>query len=114
MLDSPILQAPLLDHYGIDLGAARHVSYVLTQSFRYEYDAPVESLRQRLVIVPPARHGNQYRRAHLLAVNGAPARRRLRRDACGNAVAWLRAERVTHAIESRLAADRRVGVLAAV
>ena len=53
MLDSAIVQAPLLDHHGMDLGAARHVSYVLTQSFRYEYDAPVEALRQRLVIVPP-------------------------------------------------------------
>ena len=104
MLDPAIVQAPLLDHHGMDLGAARHIRYVLTQSFRYDYDAPVQSLRQRLVIVPPARHGNQYRRAHLLAVTGAAARRRLRRDAYGNAVAWLRAERVTHAIEFRLAA----------
>jgi transglutaminase-like putative cysteine protease len=64
----------------------------------------VESLRQRLVIVPPARHGNQYRRAHLLEVNGAPARRRVSRDAYGNVVAWLHADRVTQAIEFRLAA----------
>jgi transglutaminase-like putative cysteine protease len=103
-LDPGILEAPLVDHRGLDLGAARRVSYVLEQSFRYEYDAPVESLRQRLVIVPPARHGNQYRRAHLLEVNGAPVRRRLRRDAYGNVVAWLQAERVPQAIEFRLAA----------
>jgi len=31
----------------------------------------VESLRQRLVIVPPARHGHQYLRAHRLEVTGA-------------------------------------------
>ena len=103
-LDPGILTAPLVDHRGLDLGAARRVSYVLEQSFRYEYEAPVESLRQRLVIVPPARHGNQYRRAHLLEVNGAPSRRRLRRDAYGNVVAWLQAERVPRAIEFRLAA----------
>ena len=48
-----VLRAPVLDHRGLDLGAARRVRYVLEQSFRYEYDAPVESLRQRLVIVPP-------------------------------------------------------------
>ncbi len=104
MLDPSVLQAPLLDHRGLDLGAARNVNYVLQQSFRYEYDAPVESLRQRLVIVPPARHGNQYRRAHRLEVNGAPVRRRVSRDAYGNVVAWLHADRVTQAIEFRLAA----------
>ncbi len=104
MLDPSVLDAPLLDHRVLDLGAVRRVSYVLEQSFRYEYDAPVESLRQRLVIVPPARHGNQYRRAHRLDVNGAEARRRLRRDTDGNVVTLLWAERVTHAIEFRLVA----------
>jgi transglutaminase-like putative cysteine protease len=104
MLDPSVLQAPLLDHRGLDLGAVRKVNYILQQSFRYEYDAPVEALRQRLVIVPPARHGNQYRRAHLLEVNGAPVRRRVSRDAHGNVIAWLHADRVTHAIEFRLAA----------
>jgi len=78
MLDPAVLSASLLDHRGLDLGAAEHVRYVLEQSFRYEYDAPVQALRQRLVIVPPARHGNQYRRAHRLEVTGAPVRRRLR------------------------------------
>ncbi len=104
MLDPSVLQAPLLDHRGLDLGAVRTVNYVLQQSFRYTYDAPVESLRQRLVIVPPARHGNQYRRAHRLEVNGAQVRRRVSRDAHGNVIAWLHADRVTHAIEFRLAA----------
>ena len=104
MLDASVLRAPVLDHRGLDLAAVRRVRYVLEQSFRYEYDAPVESLRQRLVIVPPARHGNQYLRAHRLEVTGAQARRRVRRDAAGNVVAWLRAERVPHAIEFRLAA----------
>ncbi len=87
-LDTSVLHAPVLDHRGLDLAAARRVRYVLEQSFRYEYDAPVESLRQRLVIVPPARHGNQYLRAHRLEVTGAQVRRRVRRDAAGNVVAW--------------------------
>ena len=104
MLDSSVLSAPVLDHRRLDLGAAKRVRYVLEQQFRYEYDAPVRELRQRLVIVPPARHGNQRRLAHRLEVTGAAARRRVRRDADGNVVAWLEAERVTHAIEFRLAA----------
>lgn len=104
MLDPAVLSAPVLDHHRLDLSAARRVRYVLEQKFRYEYDAPVRELRQRLVIVPPARHGNQYRLAHRLEVTGARARRRVRRDADGNVVAWLEAEQVSHAIEFRLAA----------
>jgi transglutaminase-like putative cysteine protease len=104
MLDSSVLQAPVLDHRGLDLAAARRVRYVLEQSFRYEYDGPVQSLQQRLVIVPPPRHGNQYLRAHRLEVTGASVRRRVGRDAAGNVVAWLRADRVPQAIEFRLGA----------
>ena len=103
-LESSLLQGGLLDHRGLDLAGARRISYALEQRFRYEYDAPVHSLRQRLVIVPPACHGNQYLRAHELRVTGAQARRRVRRDAFGNVIAWLHADRVTHAIEFRLAA----------
>ena len=104
MLDPSVLRAPVLDHRGLDLAAARRVRYVLEQSFRYEYDSPVASLRQRLIIVPPARHGNQHLRAHRLEVTGAKARRRVRRDAAGNVVAWLSAEHVPEVIEFRLAA----------
>jgi transglutaminase-like putative cysteine protease len=104
MLDSQVLTAPLLDHHGLDLEAAGRVTYILRQSFRYDYDEPVKLLRQRLVIVPPIRHGGQHRRAHLLEVNGARARRRVGRDAHGNVVAWLRAERVAEAVEFRLTA----------
>ena len=102
-LSSP-LAAPLLDHRGLDLDAAGRITYILEQSFRYDYDAPVESLRQRLVVVPPARHGGQHRRAHRLEVAGARARHRLRLDVRGNVVAWLRAERVIQAVEFRVAA----------
>jgi transglutaminase-like putative cysteine protease len=104
MLDAQVLQAPLLDHRALDLEAARHLTYVIEQSFRYDYDAPVKSLRQRLVIIPPVRHGNQYLRGHLLEVSGARARRCLRRDRHGNLVAWVRSERVTQAVEFRLIA----------
>lgn len=104
MLDAEVLSAPLLDHRGLDLDAAGRVTYILDQGFRYDYDTPVASLRQRLVAVPKSRHGSQYRRAHLLTVTGARASCRLRRDAHGNAVAWLRAERVAQAVEFRITA----------
>jgi transglutaminase-like putative cysteine protease len=104
MLDVQALRASEIDHRGLDLDAARQVTYVIEQSFRYDYDAPVTSLRQRLVVIPPARHGGQYRRAHQLLVRGARARRYLCRDADGNAVAWMRSEHVAHSVEFRLAA----------
>ena len=104
MLDSAVLTAPLLDHRGLDLDAAGRVTYVLQQSFRYDYDAPVESLRQRLVVVPPAQHGSQHRRAHRLDVTGARARRSVRPDARGNMVARLHADRVERSVEFRLVA----------
>lgn len=102
MLDRSVLQAPLLDHESVDLDSARRITYVLEQSFRYDYDAPVRSLRQRLVIVPPTRHSSQCRRAHRLEVIGAAAQRCLRRDARGNVVASLRADHVRASIEFRL------------
>jgi hypothetical protein len=60
MLDPSILNAPLLDHRSLDLCAARRVQYVLEQSFRCEYDAPVRGCGSGW----SARHGSQYRRAH--------------------------------------------------
>jgi transglutaminase-like putative cysteine protease len=104
MLDSAVLAAPVLDHRALDLASARSVSYVLEQSFRYSYSAPVSALRQRLVVVPPACHGGQRLRAYRLAVIGAPARRRVRRDRHGNTVAWLHADEVAESIEFRFAA----------
>jgi transglutaminase-like putative cysteine protease len=104
MLSSELLSAPLLDHRGLDLDAASRVTYVLQQSFRYDYDQPVQALRQRLVIVPRSRHGNQHRRAHTLEVTGAQAERRVRRDSRGNVVTALLAEHVARSVEFRLAA----------
>ena len=104
MLDAAVLSAPVLDHRGLDLDAAERITYILRQQFRYVYDDTVTSLRQRLVIVPPPRHGDQYRRQHTLDVTGASAARRVRRDGQGNVVTWLRADTVTRAIEFRLTA----------
>ena len=52
------LDQPLVDLAGVDLDAAEHVTYVLRQTFRYDYAGPAADLRHRLVVVPRARHGN--------------------------------------------------------
>src|ERR1700761_5539625 len=97
-----VLDVPLLDHRDLDLSAARRVRYVLEQSFRYEYDAPVRSLRQRLMIVPPPGTGPHPLRANRLGGTGAPVSREVRRSVDGNHIALLRAEHVPAAIEFRL------------
>jgi transglutaminase-like putative cysteine protease len=104
---------PLLDHTSLDLEAARHITYRVEQRFRYTYDAPVTSVSQRLVVVPRPRHGDLYRRAHLVEVTGTRARRRTHQDSGGNTVVRVTAVRVEHSVEFRAVAVlecvRRVG-----
>jgi transglutaminase-like putative cysteine protease len=104
MLDQALLEAPTIDHRAVDLDGADRVTYLLEQTFRYEYPQPVEGLKQRLVALPPARHGNQYLRAHRLDVDGAAARRESRHDAHGNTVVRLRVDRVEQAVQFRIGA----------
>jgi transglutaminase-like putative cysteine protease len=55
------------------------------QRIRYDYSGPVTNVRQRLMVVPPLRHGRQRRVDWSLRVEGAPAESvRTRRDAFGN------------------------------
>jgi transglutaminase-like putative cysteine protease len=104
MLDQQLLHAPVLDHHDVDLDGADRVTYLLEQSFRYDYPRPVQRLRHRLVALPPARHGSQHLRAHRLDVHGAAARREIRRDARGNTVVRLRAERVERSVQFQVGA----------
>ena len=99
MLDQQLIHAPVLDHRNVDLDGAERVTYLLEQSFRYDYPGPVQQLRHRLVVLPPAHHGNQHVRAHRVDVRGAVARRVTRRDVRGNTVVRIRAERVERSVQ---------------
>ena len=99
MLDQQLIHAPVLDHRNVDLDGADRVTYLLEQSFRYDYSGPVQQLRHRLVVLPPAHHGNQHVRAHRVDVHGAVARRVTRRDVRGNTVVRIRAERVERSVQ---------------
>lgn len=81
-----LLGQPLLDVGDVDLGGASLLTYVLRQTFRYEYDRPVYQLRQRLVIVPVAAHGSARRRMHRLTVTAQDALVAKRRQRNGNLV----------------------------
>lgn len=73
--------------------------YLLSQTFRYDYSAPVRQLEQRLMVVPPAAHGDQRRVEHRVKVDGAIVRTATTRDGFGNHVVHVRALHVDQAIE---------------
>lgn len=59
----------LLDPRGVDWDRVRRTAYLIHQGYRYEYPGPIRDLRQRLVIVPPERFGDQRRVVHRLEVS---------------------------------------------
>ena len=103
MLDRAVLDAPLIDADDVDLEAAERVTYVLDQRMRYSYDAPIESLRHRLMVLPPLWHGDQHRLGYRLDVLGAQVRRSTRLDGRGNQVVRVSADRVETGVEFHLA-----------
>lgn len=46
----------------VDWGRVLRSRYLIDQTFRYRYPAPIAQLRQRLVIEPPHHHGRQWGR----------------------------------------------------
>jgi transglutaminase-like putative cysteine protease len=103
------LDRPLLDLDAVDLDGAESVTFLLHQVFRYAYDGPAYDVRQRLVALPRARHGNLHRRARHVAVD-AGAEPATRLDADGNEVVSVLLPVVPAAVEFTLAAlVERVG-----
>ena len=85
----------------MDWAAARRVSYLVEQSFRYDYPAPIRDLRHRLVVIPPERFGDQRRLDHRLEVDGSGTLVSDRFDEFGNLVVDVLAPKVVARIEFR-------------
>ena len=101
------LDQPLLELDSIDLDGAESVTYLLHQVFRYSYDGPAYQVRQRLVGLPRARHGNLHRRARHVTVTdaqGSAYRPVIHPDADGNEVVAVELPVVASAVEFTLAA----------
>jgi transglutaminase-like putative cysteine protease len=105
------LDQPLVDLGGVDLDAAEHVTYVLRQTFRYDYDGPASDLRHRLLVVPRALHGNLRRRVSDVRVSAPDAVVRRFRDRHGNPVVDVHLEVVPESVEFTIQAvlDRSGG-----
>jgi transglutaminase-like putative cysteine protease len=88
-----------IDPSSLNWASARRVSYLLRQSFRYEYPEPIRDLNHRLVVIPPERFGDQRRLRHQLSVNAADVSFENRKDRFGNVITDVFAPRVSGAIE---------------
>lgn len=88
-----------LDHRGVDWASVRWTAYLIHQHLRYEYPGRIHDLRQRLVIVPPERHGGQRLVTHKLEVSAPDVAVERTRDPFGNLVVSLAVTEVERAID---------------
>jgi transglutaminase-like putative cysteine protease len=85
---------------GDTLRGADRATYVLHQTIAYEYARPVSDLRQRLMVVPRQRHGDQQLVAHRFDARASGTKRVRRRvDRFGNAVVHVSVPVVEQTIE---------------
>ena len=83
----------------VDWSTARRVSYLLRQTFRYQYSEPIRNLNHRLVVIPPERFGDQLRVRHNLSVDRSGVSVADRCDRFGNVVFDVFAPSVADGIE---------------
>ena len=98
-----------IDPASVDWGSASRASYLLRQTFRYEYPEPIRDLNHRLVVIPPERFGDQRRLWHDVSVGLDGARLEKRSDRFGNMIVDVFAPRVPDAIEfvAEVSVERR-------
>jgi len=93
-----IASLDLLDPQGVDWSRVRRTAYLIHQIYRYEYPGPIRDLRQRLVIVPPERRGDQRRVVYRLEVSVPDHDTVEEQDAFGNTVLSIHVPHVAQAI----------------
>jgi transglutaminase-like putative cysteine protease len=91
------------------LAAASRASYLVRQTFRYEYPEPIRDLNHRLVVIPPERFGDQKRLWHHVSVASDGATLESRADRFGNVIVHAFAPQVTDTIEfvAEVSVERR-------
>src|SRR6266702_2944207 len=93
----------------VDWASARRASYLVRQTFRYEYPEPIRDLSHRLIVIPPERFGDQRRLWHDVTVGADRARVESRSDRFGNMIVDVFAPRVRDRIEfvAEVSVERR-------
>jgi transglutaminase-like putative cysteine protease len=99
----------MIDALAVDWSAVRRSTYLLEQTFRYDYPAPIRDLDHRLLVIPPERFGDQRRLEHKLEVGLPGARVENQVDRFGNVVVAVFAPRIASSVEftARVRLERR-------
>ena len=102
----------MIDPHAIDWTVVRRGSYLLEQTFRYEYPSPIRDLEHRLVVIPRERFGDQLRLDHRLLVGAGEASVEDRIDRFGNLVHAVFAPVVVDSAEftAKVWLERRAGL----
>jgi transglutaminase-like putative cysteine protease len=87
------------DHVTVPWDQVRRTSYLIRQQFRYDYPEPIRDLRQRLILVPPERHGDQRLISHRIETLARESAMRREIDEFGNLVVWITVESVPSAVD---------------
>jgi transglutaminase-like putative cysteine protease len=98
-----------LNPASVDWASARRASYLVRQTFRYEYPEPIRDLKHRLIVIPPERFGDQRRLWHDVLVESDGARIENRQDRFGNVIVDVFAPEVSESIEfvTEVSVERR-------
>ncbi|MDQ2785963.1 MAG: transglutaminase family protein [Chloroflexota bacterium] len=99
LLETMISSLGAFDHHDVEWENVRWTAYLIHQHLRYEYPGQIRDLRQRLVIVPPERHGGQRLVTHKLEVSAPLVAIQRERDDFGNHVVRLSVDYVERAID---------------
>ena len=90
-----------LDHRAVDWATAGSARYQVEQTFRYEYPGPIKDLRQRLLVIPPDRFGDQLLVDRALEVDAPDAVVENRLDRFGNLVFDVYTPAIARSVEFR-------------
>jgi transglutaminase-like putative cysteine protease len=100
-----------IDYAAVDSPHVSKATYLISQTFLYEYPQPVTHLNHRLMVIPPEQFGDQRRLRHQLSIALAGVRFDTRQDDFGNVVVDVVAPRVPSAIEfvAEVSVERHAG-----
>jgi transglutaminase-like putative cysteine protease len=99
VVDAQFAAQIAVDHQRVNWDDVRSTGYLIHQQFHYEYDGPIRDLRQRLVIIPPERYGDQRLITHRLECSSPTTEMRREIDRFGNLVIWLLVDQVAREID---------------
>jgi transglutaminase-like putative cysteine protease len=110
LMTRPAGQIALIDHHEVEWSQVRATRYWMHQRFEYLYPGAIRDLRQRLVVVPPERYGDQRLCAYDLRVSTPDAVTTSATDAFGNRVFLVSIPELSGelAFEMRLVVERDV------